>query len=190
MNKKNDTSRSFFEKTTTNHLLPRSFEFFFLLLVLWVVQTQVLLQIIVNRISLLLHHPRRVRAMKWAVAAYVGVINVSVFCIWVPAQLQRSRAYVDLNHVWDRVEKVLFMLLDAGLNVYFMWLVYSSLIANGLRKYRVLFWVNVGLDCVSIFLDVRRFPTAAREQTNGDGRSPSSFPCHSTTPSSTSSSTP
>ncbi|EOD43835.1 hypothetical protein UCRNP2_9447 [Neofusicoccum parvum UCRNP2] len=131
-----------------------SFEFFFFVLVLWVIQIQVLLQIIVNRIGLLLPDARRVCRMKWIVAGYVGIINVSVFCIWLPAQLQRSQTYVNLNHVWDRVEKVLFMLIDAGLNFYFMWLVRRNLIANGLSKYKTLFWANAALDVVSIFLDL------------------------------------
>lgn len=112
-----------------------------------------------NRIGLLLPDARRVCRMKWIVAGYVGIINVSVFCIWLPAQLQRSQTYVNLNHVWDRVEKVLFMLIDAGLNFYFMWLVRRNLIANGLSKYKTLFWANAALDVVSIFLDVSIPPT-------------------------------
>ncbi|KAF9631677.1 hypothetical protein BFW01_g2539 [Lasiodiplodia theobromae] len=131
-----------------------SFEFFFFVLCLWVIQIQVLLQIIVNRIALLLPDPRQVNKIKWSVAAYVGVINLSVFCIWIPAQLQRSQTYVSVNHIWDRVEKVMFLIIDAGLNIYFMWLVRRNLIANGLDKYKILFWTNVALDFFSIFLDL------------------------------------
>ncbi|KKY17312.1 hypothetical protein UCDDS831_g06480 [Diplodia seriata] len=131
-----------------------SFEFFFLTLCLWVVQIQVLLQIIINRIALLLPDPRRVSKIKWTVVAYVGIINVSVFCIWIPAQLQRSQTFIHVNHYWDRMEKVLFLLIDAGLNFYFMWLVRKNLIANGLSKYKILFWTNVALDGISIFLDL------------------------------------
>ncbi|EKG20005.1 hypothetical protein MPH_02735 [Macrophomina phaseolina MS6] len=130
------------------------FEFFFFVLVLWVIQIQVLLQIIINRIGLLHTDARKVHRMKWTVAGYVGIINVSVFCIWLPAQLQRSQTYIDVNHVWDRVEKVLFMLIDAGLNFYFMWLVRRNLIANGLEKYKALFWTNAALDVISVFLDL------------------------------------
>ncbi|KAL1619365.1 hypothetical protein SLS54_006642 [Diplodia seriata] len=131
-----------------------SFEFFFLTLCLWVVQIQVLLQIIINRIALLLPDPRRVSKIKWTVVAYVGIINISVFCIWIPAQLQRSQTFIHVNHYWDRMEKVLFLLIDAGLNFYFMWLVRKNLIANGLSKYKILFWTNVALDGISIFLDL------------------------------------
>lgn len=135
-------------------LTARSFEFFFFVLVLWVIQIQVLLQIIINRIGLLHTDGRKIHRLKWLVAAYVGLINISVFCIWLPAQLQRSATYVRINHVWDRVEKVLFMLIDAGLNGYFMWLVRRNLIANGLDKYKALFWTNAALDAISIFLDL------------------------------------
>lgn len=139
-----------------------SFEFFFFVLCLWVIQIQVLLQIIVNRIALLLPDPRQVNKIKWSVAAYVGVINLSVFCIWIPAQLQRSQTYVSVNHIWDRVEKVMFLIIDAGLNIYFMWLVRRNLIANGLDKYKILFWTNVALDFFSIFLDVSLFFTSRK----------------------------
>ncbi|KAB2575934.1 hypothetical protein DBV05_g5363 [Lasiodiplodia theobromae] len=113
-----------------------SFEFFFFVLCLWVIQIQVLLQIIVNRIALLLPDPRQVNKIKWSVAAYVGVINLS------------------RQPHWDRVEKVMFLIIDAGLNIYFMWLVRRNLIANGLDKYKILFWTNVALDFFSIFLDL------------------------------------
>ncbi|EKG14645.1 hypothetical protein MPH_08118 [Macrophomina phaseolina MS6] len=170
--------------------IPPSFEFYFFVLVLWVIQIQVILQIIVNRVGLLVPDKDRVRNMKWFVGIYVGIINVSVFCIWMPAQLQRSTTYVHINHVWDRVTKGLvsnsaqnrppphtfqkkikknkgndtyqqaltkqpqFLLLDAALNFYFLYMVRRDLIANGLYKYTTLFWSNAAMAVVSVFMDV------------------------------------
>ncbi|EOD45720.1 hypothetical protein UCRNP2_7558 [Neofusicoccum parvum UCRNP2] len=135
-------------------MIPPSFEFFFFVLVFWVVQVQVILQIIVNRVGLLLPDKRFVRNMKWTVVVYVGIINVSVFCIWLPAQLQRSETYVRVNHVWDRVTKALFLLVDAALNWYFLYMVHRDLIANGLHKYTKLFWTNATMAIISVFMDV------------------------------------
>lgn len=120
----------------------------------WVIQIQVILQIIVNRVGLLVTDKDRVRNMKWFVGIYVGIINVSVFCIWMPAQLQRSATWVKINHVWDRVTKGLFLLLDGALNFYFLYMVRHDLIANGLYKYTALFWTNVSMAIVSVFMDV------------------------------------
>ncbi|OJD30654.1 uncharacterized protein BKCO1_5700044 [Diplodia corticola] len=131
-----------------------SFEFFFFVLFFWVIQIQVILQIIVNRVGLLLPDKHQVRNIKWCVAGYVGIINVSVFCIWLPAQLQRSTTYVHLNHIWDPVTKALFLLLDAALNCYFLYIIRRDLIANGLRKYITLFRANAGLAMVSVFMDI------------------------------------
>ncbi|KAL0263675.1 hypothetical protein SLS55_002656 [Diplodia seriata] len=135
-------------------MIPPSFWFFFFVLVFWVIQIQVILQIIVNRVGLLVPDKRRVRKMKWCVAAYVGVINVSVFCIWLPAQLQRSATYVRLNRIWDPVTKGLFLLLDGSLNLYFLRMVRRDLIAMGLHKYTTLFWTNAAMAVVSVFMDV------------------------------------
>ncbi|KAK7734556.1 hypothetical protein SLS57_000253 [Botryosphaeria dothidea] len=134
--------------------VPPSFEFFFFVLVFWVIQIQVILQIIVNRVGLLVTDKDRVRNMKWFVGIYVGIINVSVFCIWMPAQLQRSATWVKINHVWDRVTKGLFLLLDGALNFYFLYMVRRDLIANGLYKYTALFWTNVSMAIVSVFMDI------------------------------------
>ncbi|OMP83116.1 hypothetical protein BK809_0004497 [Diplodia seriata] len=135
-------------------MIPPSFWFFFFVLVFWVIQIQVILQIIVNRVGLLVPDKRHVRKMKWCVAAYVGVINVSVFCIWLPAQLQRSATYVRLNRIWDPVTKGLFLLLDGSLNLYFLRMVRRDLIAMGLHKYTTLFWTNAAMAVVSVFMDV------------------------------------
>ncbi|KAL1646001.1 hypothetical protein SLS58_003421 [Diplodia intermedia] len=135
-------------------MIPPSFWFFFFVLVFWVIQIQVILQIIVNRVGLLVPDKRHVRKMKWCVAAYVGVINISVFCIWLPAQLQRSATYVHLNRIWDPVTKGLFLLLDGSLNLYFLRMVRRDLIAMGLHKYTTLFWTNAAMAVVSVFMDV------------------------------------
>jgi hypothetical protein len=92
--------------------------------------------------------------LKWSVAIFVGLINISVFIIWIPAQLQISQRWIDINTYWDRCEKVLFAVLDISLNIYFVYLVRSKLIANGLEKYRKLFRFNLAMIFVSVSLDV------------------------------------
>jgi hypothetical protein len=112
------------------------------------------MQIIVNRVGLILYNPDRVTQMKWAVGLAIGLINVTVFVIWIPARLQISDRWVLANAIWDRAEKCIFLVIDAGLNAYFMWLIRSKLVANGLTRYMTLFRFNMGMVCVSISLDV------------------------------------
>ncbi|KAM0299448.1 hypothetical protein ACHAPM_007490 [Fusarium culmorum] len=81
-------------------------------------------------------------------------INISVFMIWIPARLQINDTWADINKVWDRIEKVIFLLVDAGLNLYFIHLVRSRLIANGLTKYTRLFRYNLGMIAVSMTMDI------------------------------------
>lgn len=99
-------------------------------------------------------NPPRVRKLKWMIAVFIGIINVSVFCIWIPAQLHANPAIMRANQIWDRTEKVIFLTLELGLNGYFMWLIRSELISNGLTKYDVLFKFNIAMLVFSISLDV------------------------------------
>ena len=88
---------------------------------------------------------QRMGQLRWAVAGFLGIINISVFIIWIPARLQISAEWIHINEIWDRIEKVLFLIVDAGLNIYFIHLVRTRLIANGLTKYNSLFLVSVSM---------------------------------------------
>lgn len=57
----------------------------------WAIQTQLLLQIIINRIRIILHDKKRGRQLTIGTAIVVTLINISVFCIWIPARLQISK---------------------------------------------------------------------------------------------------
>lgn len=143
---------------------PPSFEFFFVLLCLWVVQTQCIIQIIINRIALLVRDQKNINRLKWGCALGLGLVNISVFCIWIPARLQISPTWIHINNIWDRIEKVIFCIIDAGLNLYFIYLVRSKLISNGLTKYHRLFRFNLFMIACSVGLDVRAwapFPSPA-----------------------------
>jgi hypothetical protein len=92
--------------------------------------------------------------LRWSVAIFISLINITVFCIWIPARLQISQRYIDINQIWDRIEKVLFAVVDLGLNLYFLYIVKSQLIACGLEKYRALYNFNIGMVVLSISMDV------------------------------------
>lgn len=121
-------------------------------------QTQCLMQILTNRISLILYNPEKARKLKVYIFLAIGVINVSVFIVWIPARLQVSEMWIHVNEVWDRVEKFLFMAVDGGLNYYFMWLIKSKLVANGLTKYRLVYRINLFMVFISLSLDVGIIP--------------------------------
>jgi hypothetical protein len=98
------------------------------------------------------------RRLRWGVAVFIGLINVTVFCIWIPARLEISQRYIDINNVWDRIEKVLFAIVDLGLNLYFLYIVKSQLIACGLDKYKLLYNFNIGMVVISISMDASTLP--------------------------------
>ncbi|KAF7537602.1 hypothetical protein G7054_g3626 [Neopestalotiopsis clavispora] len=135
-------------------VIPISFWFAFFLLCLWVIQIQCIMQIIINRIALLMHRQEKARKLKWGVFAVMFAINISVFCIWIPARLQISQTYINVNNIWDRCEKAIIAVVDMGLNFYFIHLIRAKLISNGLTKYNALFRYNLGMIAISLALDI------------------------------------
>ncbi|KAF5667332.1 hypothetical protein FHETE_6035 [Fusarium heterosporum] len=135
-------------------IIPPGFPIFFAVVLLWAIQIQTLLQIIINRISILMVNRHSAWKLKLFTFLILLLVNISVFCIWIPARLQISQKWIAVNAIWDRVEKVIFLVVDAGLNLYFIHLVRSRLIANGLTKYTRLYRANLGMIFVSMTMDV------------------------------------
>ncbi|KAI3391135.1 hypothetical protein diail_7920 [Diaporthe ilicicola] len=130
------------------------FAFYFTILTTWALQVQFLLQIIINRCSILLPDKRAARRLKFYVALLITAINISVYCIWVPARLQISERYIHINKIWDRTEKVIYLLVDAVLNLYFIIIVKRNLVANGLKKYKRLTNFNIFIIGFSLSMDI------------------------------------
>ena len=97
---------------------------------------------------------KKARLLKWVLFLLILVVNISVFIIWIPAHMGTSQTFVTLNLIWERVEKAFFLLVDLGLNLYFLYLVRTRLIANGLTKYMRLFKFNAAIVFVSTSMDV------------------------------------
>lgn len=121
----------------------------------WSLQVQFLLQIIINRIAIIETNTRRTTILKWSVAVIVTCINISVYCIWIPARMQISHEYISINEKWDRCEKVIYLLVDGFLNWRFISTVKENLVKMGLEKYRSLMHVNIAIVMLSLSMDVR-----------------------------------
>jgi len=98
------------------------------------------------------------RRLRWGVLGTLGIVNISVLCIWVPARLQINMTYVLANSIWDRTGKAVFSVIDLGMNLYFIFLIWSKFLTNGLGRYRVLFRFNCAMIVLSLLLDVSTPP--------------------------------
>ncbi|KAL6405682.1 hypothetical protein AUP68_10817 [Ilyonectria robusta] len=130
------------------------FAFFFCILTTWALQVQFLLQIIINRCSILLADRITAYRLKVGVAVLITAVNISVYNIWIPARLQISERYIWINEWWDRVEKGIYLLVDGALNFYFIRVVQQNLVANGLTKYKSLVKFNMCIVGLSLSMDV------------------------------------
>jgi hypothetical protein len=127
---------------------------------IWATMVQLLPQIIINRIGLILDNRKRLHLYKYGTAGIMTLVCISVFCIWIPARMGVSERYIAINKVWDRCEKIIFLVIDIFLNATFLYLVRSRLISYGLTKYEKLFWFTVGVSSISLSMDVSVFLTS------------------------------
>ncbi|CAE6487590.1 unnamed protein product [Rhizoctonia solani] len=150
--------------------IGHSFWLFFVIVTIWTIQIQLLLQIIINRICILLPDPSQRFWLKSIVAVWIIMISISVYCIWIPAQLQISERYIRVNLFWDHAEKILYLFTDAALNITFMRLIRQRLVSRGvssladfcstpndlnkLTKYDKLVAMNSRMILVSLSMDV------------------------------------
>ncbi|THV06529.1 hypothetical protein K435DRAFT_481521 [Dendrothele bispora CBS 962.96] len=140
-----------------NSVIPNSFWIYFWILLAWILQLQCLVQIIVNRIGVLMYDPRQRRWLKIGMLVWIGFINLAVAIIWVPAQLQINSTYIRINHIFDRLEKCLYLVTDAALNWFFIRIVRKHLVAAGLSKYdrlvrfnMIIIWASLAMDAMII----------------------------------------
>ncbi|KAH9207524.1 hypothetical protein DL95DRAFT_249136, partial [Leptodontidium sp. 2 PMI_412] len=130
----------------------------FTILFLWVFEVQLLMQIIINRITVVVDDRKLVsRLKKWGTAFVITMVNIAVFVVWIPAHLVPPPipVFVEINKYWDRISKVLILIVDAGLNYYFLRTVKQRLVKYyGLTKYAPLVSFNAKLMVLSVSMDL------------------------------------
>ncbi|BCS28278.1 uncharacterized protein APUU_61326S [Aspergillus puulaauensis] len=135
-------------------VIPGSHAYYAGEMTLWALQTQLLSQIIANRIALIMVSRRKALQLRWGLLIAIGVVNIAVGFIWTPAHLSTASDFqVHLNLIFEYCEKAFFLLLDLSLNLYFLYLVRFRLIADGLVKYWTLYNFNIGFVVISTVMD-------------------------------------
>ncbi|KAK3357775.1 hypothetical protein B0T25DRAFT_517156 [Lasiosphaeria hispida] len=138
-----------------NKIIPGSLAFYLGTIVLWSIQTQLLTQIIVNRVALIMASRRKARLLRWSLFGVIGCINISVGVIWTSATLPGATpAQKRLNFAYENVQKSLFLIIDLSLNLFFLYLVRFRLIADGLTKYWELYNFNAWIVVIATSMDV------------------------------------
>lgn len=69
-----------------------------------------------------------------------------------------------INDVWDRCEKVIYLIVDATLNWYFVRVVRRRLVKQGSAKYNRLVKFNIRIIFLSLMMDVS-FPNQTKGST-------------------------
>lgn len=124
-------------------------------MILWSIQTQLLSQIIANRVSLIMVERRKAAMLRWGLFVSIGAVNLAVCYLWTVAQLPGATPEQVLhNIIFEKAEKTFFLVVDLGLNLLFLYLVRFRLIADGLSKYWRLYNFNAGIVVLSTIMDI------------------------------------
>ncbi|EXJ70719.1 uncharacterized protein A1O5_05709 [Cladophialophora psammophila CBS 110553] len=139
-----------------NHYLFANVPTYFFVLFFWAFEIHFILQLIINRLSVVVSDRITATRVKWAVAVIITLVNIGVFSIFIPAHLNPppDKLFVVVNKYWDKATKFIILFIDAGLNLYFLHTVNARLVRNvGLTKYRSLVSFNIKLMVVSVLMD-------------------------------------
>ncbi|KAF4960177.1 hypothetical protein FGADI_1196 [Fusarium gaditjirri] len=138
-----------------NGIIPGNLGFLLATVILWSIQTQLLPQIIANRVSLIMTNRRRAIHLKWGLVVCILLVNGAVCYIFTVAHLDTATpSQKHTNMIFEKCEKTFFLIVDFALNMYFLYLVRYRLIADGLNKYWRLFNFNAGMVCISTSMDI------------------------------------
>ncbi|KAI0018122.1 hypothetical protein F4780DRAFT_540850 [Xylariomycetidae sp. FL0641] len=128
----------------------------FIFLFFYVFEIQLILQLIINRVAVISENRDRVNRIKWGVVAFIGLVQVAVFCIFIPGHLVPPPVplLAKINTYWDPASKIIICLVDASLNWWFLRVVKQRLVnEHGLTKYQPLVSFNAKLLIVSVGMD-------------------------------------
>lgn len=121
---------------------------------LWAVQTQLLSQIIANRVSIIMVNRHKAKWLRLGLFVSILAVNIVVYVIWITAHMPNATpAQQERNAIFEKAEKTFFLVVDLGLNILFLYLVRFRLIAGGLSKYWRLLKMNAVLVVVSTAMD-------------------------------------
>ncbi|KAH6847177.1 hypothetical protein B0I37DRAFT_414939 [Chaetomium sp. MPI-CAGE-AT-0009] len=138
-----------------NGVIPGSLAFFVGTVILWSIQTQLLSQIIANRVALIMVEKRKAVMLRWGLFIGIGLVNIAVCVIWTKAQLPEHTPFEHTLNIWfEKAEKSFFLIIDLSLNLLFLYLVRSRLISDGLSKYWKLYHFNAGIAMLSTSMDI------------------------------------
>ncbi|OLL23889.1 hypothetical protein NEOLI_004190 [Neolecta irregularis DAH-3] len=118
------------------------------------IQLHFLIQIIINRICILLPHRKQRLWLKYGIAALVLSINISGFPIWLSQSQKTPGNIIYVKSTLNRIEKIFYLVIDAGLNIFLIHLVRSKLKDFGSRKYEPLLRFNMQIIIISLIMDV------------------------------------
>ncbi|KAK9416991.1 hypothetical protein SUNI508_09230 [Seiridium unicorne] len=114
----------------------------FFILLLWVFEVQLLMQIIINRIAIIHEDRKFISWMKWGSFLGILLIEILVFCIWIPAHMDPPPNQLQVDP--PRFLKVTPLMMDIQIR--------QNQRLLGL-KYKPLISFNAKLMVVSILMD-------------------------------------
>ena len=119
----------------------------------WALEIQLIMQIILNRLQIILPNGNTVPRLKIIYLTILLLINASVFVIWIKAETG-SELFTHIDEIFDPVEIAIVLAMDIALNIYFIISIKRKLLSFGLAKYKLLIKANVLTILANLITDV------------------------------------
>lgn len=120
-------------------------------LMLWSLQAHLYFQLVVTRVLVLNRH--KATKFRLFIFALNAGINLMMFSLWLAPVIQPFTTHSARIFWLPRVEKCLLLAIDLAINVYFLRLVSSKLLAGGFAKYRTFVHYNYKIIILSLACD-------------------------------------
>lgn len=109
----------------------------------------------IHILKFLISCPRRAARIKWTVVGTQMLMLISVYIVWIPAQLQVNNTFLALDGVWIKIISVECLFVNGMLGGYLALLAKRRRdTAKGLNYWADCFWKILALVSIMTLTDV------------------------------------
>ncbi|KAI6360870.1 hypothetical protein MCOR25_006605 [Pyricularia grisea] len=134
--------------------IETSFWLFFGLVSAITIQVQLNVNILIHILKFLIPCPRRAARIKWTVVGTQMLMLMSIYVIWIPAQLQVNNTFLTLDGIWIKIMSIECLFVNGMLGGYLALLAKRRRdTAKGLNYWADCFWKILALVSILTLTD-------------------------------------
>ncbi|TLS28495.1 hypothetical protein PpBr36_00657 [Pyricularia pennisetigena] len=121
----------------------------------YLVMVQLSVNILIHILKFLIPCPRRAARIKWTVVGTQMLMLISIYIVWIPAQLQVNNTFLTLDGIWVKIISFECLFVNGMLGGYLALLAKRRRdTAKGLNYWSDCFWKILALVSIMTLMDV------------------------------------